>query len=122
MRHGRASSDSCKTRIGLSELRLSELRLRRSLTVSERPRVVIYCLLIPLPVSANDVGKAPGHFLPARRAGFQSSQNFDPDAFLKYMHNFGMAYQNQATELITICRLLYHVTPQVLTQDAELTK
>ena len=105
---------------------LSELRLRRSLTVSVRPRVLIYHLLIPSPqydkASAHAVGKAFGPFPPAITAVLQSSEKFDPYSFRKYMHDFGRAYQNQATELIAICRLFSQVAQQVLTQDAELTK
>jgi hypothetical protein len=53
----------------------------------------------------------------------QSSKTFDQLSFRKLMHDFGKAYQNQATELIAICRLFSHqVTDQVFTQDAELTK
>ena len=53
----------------------------------------------------------------------QSSEQFDPLSFRKYMHKFGgKAYQNQATELIAICRLFSQVAQQVFTQDAELTK
>jgi len=121
MRRGRDSRNSCKTRIGLSEL-----RLRRPLAVSERPRVVIYRLLIPFPqddkASADAVRKTIGPFLPALRAVLQSSDKFDEYSFRKYMHDFGRAYQNQAMELIAISRLFSQVAQQVLTQDTELTK
>jgi hypothetical protein len=52
----------------------------------------------------------------------QSSEKFDRYSFRKYMHDFGRAYQNQAMELIAICRLFSQVAQQVFTQDAELTE
>jgi len=52
----------------------------------------------------------------------QSSEKFDEYSFRKYMHDFGRAYQNQAMELIAICRLFSQVAQQVFSQDAELTK
>jgi hypothetical protein len=61
-------------------------------------------------------------FLSAVKAVPQSSEKFDQLAFRKYMHKFGKAYQNQAIELIAICRLFSQVAQQVFTQDAELTK
>ena len=61
-------------------------------------------------------------FLSAIKSVPQSSELFDQLAFRKYMYKFGKAYQNQATELIAICRLFSQVAHQVFTQDAELTK
>ena len=52
----------------------------------------------------------------------QTSEMFDQMAFRKYMHYQGRAYQNQAIELIAICRLFSQVAHQVFTQHAELTK
>jgi len=63
-----------------------------------------------------------GRFLSAIETVSQSSEKFDQLAFRKYMHKFGKAYQNQAVELIAICRLFSQVAHQVFTQDAELTR
>ena len=52
----------------------------------------------------------------------QSSEKFDQYSFRKYMHDFGMAYHNQAMELIAICRLFSQVAQHVFTQDAKLTE
>jgi len=61
-------------------------------------------------------------FLSTIRTVPQSSEKFDQLAFRKYMHKFGKAYQNQATELIAISRLFSQVAQQVFIQDADLTR
>lgn len=45
-------------------------------------------------------------------------EKFDPFSFVKYIRLIGRAYQRQAIELVTICRLFVEVSPQDDEHDA----
>ena len=45
-------------------------------------------------------------------------EKFDPFSFVKYIRVIGRAYQRQAIELVTICRLFVEVSPQDDEHDA----
>ena len=46
-------------------------------------------------------------------------EQFDPYSFVKYIKAIGRAYQRQAIELVTICRIFVEVSPEEDQHDAK---
>jgi hypothetical protein len=46
-------------------------------------------------------------------------EQFDPYSFVKYIRVIGRAYQRQAIELVTICRLFVEASPEDDQHDAK---
>jgi hypothetical protein len=52
----------------------------------------------------------------------ESQPRFDKLSFVRYMKDIGRAYRKQATELVSICRLLVQAQEQTPDSDAELRR